>query len=310
MLPLVLAVAAGLSCWNLFGAPFENIKNWGITNKTTWDLSDDLTLKNIFGYRKQRRDQVQDLARRAAPVLRRTRLMRFGLSPIKNNNEDYIMTIASSNTSTGSKSQRPETREVCNASTGPGHSGAFGIRVVRRYAEELHRSQLLLQASMNTLPAHVAIVDPRGAIIAADTARVPAQQGFGFGHEDKVAFNRRQRMKNGQSWSHPGAMNPDIVGYAGPTDPQVSFISVQSTNGVPLALLANYSLHYVGGEGPGAVSADYYGMFADRVQELLKADRQDPPFVSMLSNGTSGVGPRRTARRTRCRRGPPRSTCR
>lgn len=42
------------------GGPYENIKNWGITNKTTWDISDTLTLKNIFGYRKQRRDQVQD----------------------------------------------------------------------------------------------------------------------------------------------------------------------------------------------------------------------------------------------------------
>lgn len=42
------------------GGPYENIKNWGITNKTTWELSDNLTLKNIFGYRKQRRDQVQD----------------------------------------------------------------------------------------------------------------------------------------------------------------------------------------------------------------------------------------------------------
>jgi iron complex outermembrane receptor protein len=40
--------------------PFERIKNWGITNKTTFDISDNLTLKNIFGYRKQRREQVQD----------------------------------------------------------------------------------------------------------------------------------------------------------------------------------------------------------------------------------------------------------
>jgi len=42
------------------GGPYENIKNWGITNKTTWKLNDNPTLKNIFGYRKQRRDQVQD----------------------------------------------------------------------------------------------------------------------------------------------------------------------------------------------------------------------------------------------------------
>jgi iron complex outermembrane receptor protein len=45
---------------DVFGLPYEKIKNWGITNKTTWQLSDALTLKNIFGYRKQRRDIVQD----------------------------------------------------------------------------------------------------------------------------------------------------------------------------------------------------------------------------------------------------------
>lgn len=45
---------------DVFGSPYERIKNWGITNKTTWDVSDDLTLKNIFGYRKVRRDLVQD----------------------------------------------------------------------------------------------------------------------------------------------------------------------------------------------------------------------------------------------------------
>lgn len=43
-----------------FPGPFERIRNWGITNKTTWELNDNLTLKNIFGYRKLRREQVQD----------------------------------------------------------------------------------------------------------------------------------------------------------------------------------------------------------------------------------------------------------
>lgn len=45
---------------DVFGGPYENIKNWGVTNKTTFQLSDNLTLKNIFGYRKVRRDMVQD----------------------------------------------------------------------------------------------------------------------------------------------------------------------------------------------------------------------------------------------------------
>jgi hypothetical protein len=65
-------------------------------------------------------------------------------------------------------------------------------------------------------------------------------------------------------------------------------LSVLHADGRPLALLSNYSLHYVGGTGAGTISADYFGVFADRIQQLLKADRQQPPFVGMLSNGTSG----------------------
>jgi hypothetical protein len=52
--------------------------------------------------------------------------------------------------------------------------------------------------------------------------------------------------------------------------------------------LANYSLHYVGGVPRGHISADYFGVFAERIKELLGAQAQDPPFVGILSNGTSG----------------------
>lgn len=125
----------------------------------------------------------------------------------------------------------------------------------------------------------------------------PARIGWGFGSLPQHLFNRRWRMKNPKAnpfgvkesvVMNPGINNPDLVEPAGPTDPQVSFISVQSRSGKPLALLANYSLHYVGGVPDGHISADYFAVFADRIQELLKADRQDPPFVGILSNGTSG----------------------
>jgi hypothetical protein len=52
--------------------------------------------------------------------------------------------------------------------------------------------------------------------------------------------------------------------------------------------LANYSLHYVGGVPSTHISADYFAAFADRMQQLLGADRLDPPFVGIMSNGTSG----------------------
>jgi len=125
----------------------------------------------------------------------------------------------------------------------------------------------------------------------------PARIGWGAGNVPQHLFNRRWKMKNpvinpfggkDQVQMNPGVANPDLVEPAGPTDPQVSFISVQSLKGRPIGLLANYSLHYVGGVPRDHISADYFAVFADRIQELLKADRQDPPFVGIMSNGTSG----------------------
>jgi iron complex outermembrane receptor protein len=42
-------------------APYEHILNWGGTNITTWDLSDNLTVKNIVGYRRLRSHHYQDI---------------------------------------------------------------------------------------------------------------------------------------------------------------------------------------------------------------------------------------------------------
>jgi hypothetical protein len=96
-----------------------------------------------------------------------------------------------------------------------------------------------------------------------------------FGGEDRVLMN-------------PGVGNPDVDRPAGPVDPELAFLSVRARDGRPLALLAAYSLHYVGGVPAGHVSADYFGVFAERVGELLGASRHDRPFVGILANGTSG----------------------
>lgn len=125
----------------------------------------------------------------------------------------------------------------------------------------------------------------------------PARIGWGVGKVAQHVFNRRWRMKEpvigpfGAKESvvmNPGVANPNMLEPAGPTDPEVSFISVQSLKGRPIGILANYSLHYVGGVPKGHISADYFALFADRIGELLSADRQDPAFVGILSNGTSG----------------------
>jgi len=140
----------------------------------------------------------------------------------------------------------------------------------------------------------------------ADTVRcalnnlAPARIGWATATEPRHVFNRRWLMKPGTVSAdpfggtndlvktNPGRLNPNLVKPAGPTDPEICFFAVQTPAGRPIALFANYSLHYVGGVRGADISADYYGMFNDRVQQLLGADRQDPPFISIMSNGTSG----------------------
>lgn len=127
----------------------------------------------------------------------------------------------------------------------------------------------------------------------------PAQIGWGKGEEPGQVNNRRWHLsdpammispygKQDQAKMNPPRAHEALVKPAGPTDPEVCFLAVRAVNGRPIALLANYSLHYVGGVPAGHISADYFGAFADRIQEILGADRQDPPFVGILSNGTSG----------------------
>lgn len=129
------------------------------------------------------------------------------------------------------------------------------------------------------------------------TNLAPAKIGHGSASVPHQVFNRRWKMKPGtipptplgvttdQVKTNPGINNPGLVEPAGPTDPEVSFISVQSPDGNPIALLANYSLHYVGGVGPGHISADYFGAFAVKIREVLGAGSE---FVGIMSNGTSG----------------------
>jgi hypothetical protein len=132
----------------------------------------------------------------------------------------------------------------------------------------------------------------------ANANLAPARIGWGVGKNASQVFNRRWKMKPGTIGPdpfggttdtvkmNPGYLHPGLVEPAGPTDPDVSILSVQTRDGKPLALLANYSLHYVGGVQP--LSADYFGAFAERIGQLLGAEKSEPPFVGIMSNGTSG----------------------
>jgi hypothetical protein len=127
----------------------------------------------------------------------------------------------------------------------------------------------------------------------------PAQIAWGSGALPDEVFNRRWHMKPGPHMRNPFGgtdrvqMNPpigspDLIEPAGPTDPEIAVLAVRGVDGHPIAVLANYSLHYVGGVPQGHVSADYFGVFARVLARMLGEDRADSTFVPMLSNGTSG----------------------
>jgi neutral ceramidase len=133
-------------------------------------------------------------------------------------------------------------------------------------------------------------------IVKAHAQLAPARIGWGVAKDQTQVFNRRWKVKPGSALltdpfgkmtdklkMNPGYLHPDLIEPAGPVDPEISFLSVQSPKGQPIALLANYSLHYVG--GVPALSADYFAMFADRMASHLDADKN---FVGIMSNGTSG----------------------
>ncbi|QDT53351.1 Neutral/alkaline non-lysosomal ceramidase [Caulifigura coniformis] len=127
----------------------------------------------------------------------------------------------------------------------------------------------------------------------------PAEIGVGTVEIPEHVFNRRWFMQPGKMPANPFGeydqvkMNPpsgsaNLDRPAGPTDPIVSILSVREPNGRPISVFTAYSLHYVGGVAGAQISADYYGMYCHRLGRLLGTDDQDPPFVAMMANGTSG----------------------
>ncbi|MFC1794057.1 hypothetical protein ACFL3Q_10780 [Planctomycetota bacterium] len=126
----------------------------------------------------------------------------------------------------------------------------------------------------------------------------PARIGWAVGRDETNVHCRRFLMKPGtartnvysdkredRAQMNPGHNNANAVRPTGPADPDVTILSVQTRDGRPLALLANYSTHYTGAP---ALSADYFAVFASEIGRLIGAEGGNPSFVGIMSNGTSG----------------------
>jgi hypothetical protein len=82
---------------------------------------------------------------------------------------------------------------------------------------------------------------------------------------------------------HPGWQNPNVIGPSGPVDPDLSLLAFRTPDGKPVALLANYSMHYYGAD---PISPDYMGLFSERAEALIAPG--DEAFMAAMSQGTAG----------------------
>jgi hypothetical protein len=137
------------------------------------------------------------------------------------------------------------------------------------------------------------------AIAAAQAAMEPARVGCAVGYApDFTALRRWIRRPDRivedpfgnltvRANMHAGAKWDDVTGEAGPEDPQLMLISFQARDGRPLAVLANFSMHYFSDRD---LSADYYGLFCEGLQQRIapRAAAGKPAFVGLMSHGCSG----------------------
>jgi hypothetical protein len=133
------------------------------------------------------------------------------------------------------------------------------------------------------------------AIVAAIAKLQPAQVGFAKQNAaDFTALRRWIRRPDRitddpfgnptvRATMHAGSNWDNVTGESGPEDPDLSLISIQSKSGEPIAVLANFSMHYYSGEK--GLSADYFGLFSEGLKKRIAPNGN---FVGIMSHGCSG----------------------
>ncbi|MDI1311229.1 LamG-like jellyroll fold domain-containing protein [Prosthecobacter sp.] len=132
------------------------------------------------------------------------------------------------------------------------------------------------------------------AIAAAQAALAPARIGFAQANAAEFTavrqwIRRPDRLVEDpfgnmsvRANMHAGSNWDSVTGESGPEDPALSLISIQTKDGKPLAVLANFSMHYFGDKD---ISADYYGLFSDGLTQRIDPQGK---MVGMMSHGCSG----------------------
>jgi len=121
-----------------------------------------------------------------------------------------------------------------------------------------------------------------GSVVAADSRLRPVTVSAGNVKESSINFNRRFLMKDGSFRMNPGRLNPNAVRSAGPVDPDVSVVYIESTDLKPVALLVNFALHPAIVTG-NRISADFPAVVSDLLAKVMGEE-----MITVYTNGTSG----------------------
>ncbi len=234
------------------------------------DITPDLGMEVPGGYVKEREWKIHDPCKVRAAVFDdgRTRLALVGLDALIV--PRYVVVAA-----------RKIIHERCgippdSVLIGASHSHSSGPLGMVRPGEYDHASPLVkrlaYEVSSDADAGYVERVQEEivTAVCHAHSCRVDAHCGFGAGSESKVSFNRRLRMKNGLTYTHPGQGNPDIVGYAGPIDPQVGVVGAWDQGGRLLGCIVNFACHAT--TSPGGFSANWIYYMEKTIRGALGAD--------------------------------------
>lgn len=137
------------------------------------------------------------------------------------------------------------------------------------------------------------------AIAAAEANLAPARVGWAVRNAAEYTALRRWIIRPDRIGDdpfgnptlranmHAGANWDNVTGESGPEDPDLSVIALQALDGRPIALLANFSMHYFSGVEP--LNADYFGLFCSILESQIAPSKGDgAPFVALMSHGCSG----------------------
>ena len=115
--------------------------------------------------------------------------------------------------------------------------------------------------------------------MATVTLRVGSAQAEGY------SFNRLFRMKDGSEVFGKGGREDDIIGLAGPIDPQLQTLSLVDSKGKLRGLIVNFALHpdVIGGGRADFISADWPGEVGRAVAGMCGHD-----VVTLFLQGTCG----------------------